>query len=87
MAARQATLPVAVESVATGNESCWGRRRLPPPEVDRDFHPATTKHGTGLTNIPDGVNGLDGTVAVTSSIGAGTRVLGKVPVRSAVVAG
>jgi signal transduction histidine kinase len=51
------------------------------------FDPTTTQHGTGLTNITDRINALGGTIAVTSSIGSGTRVLGNVPVHAAVIAG
>jgi signal transduction histidine kinase len=37
--------------------------------------------------MADRLDALGGTIAVTSSIGAGTRVLGNVPVHAAVVAG
>ncbi len=48
------------------------------------FDPAATGYGTGLQGIADRLGALDGVLEVTSERGAGTRVRGIVPVRSAV---
>ena len=47
----------------------------------RGFDPAATGHGTGLQGIGDRLGALDGTLRVESSVGAGTRLVGRVPGR------
>ena len=46
------------------------------------FDLATTKPGSGLTNMRDRIEALGGTVDVQSAPGAGTRVSGRIPVQS-----
>jgi signal transduction histidine kinase len=45
----------------------------------RGFDPSATGYGTGLQGIADRLGALDGTLAVESSPGAGTRVTGRLP--------
>jgi signal transduction histidine kinase len=59
-------------------------------EVEDDgkgFDPAARKKGSGTQNMEDRIDALGGTVSIASSIGSGTRVLGSVPLRAAVIAG
>jgi signal transduction histidine kinase len=59
-------------------------------EVEDDgkgFDPAAQKKGSGTQNMEDRIDALGGTVSIASSIGSGTRVLGSVPLRAAVIAG
>jgi signal transduction histidine kinase len=63
-----------------------GRLRF---EVDDDgagFDVATTKKGSGLTNMVDRLDALGGDVEVTSSPGLGTRLYGSLPVLAGVSA-
>jgi signal transduction histidine kinase len=46
----------------------------------RGFDPATTPPGSGLQNMADRVEALGGSVEVGSSPGAGTTVIGRIPV-------
>jgi signal transduction histidine kinase len=46
----------------------------------RGFDPSATGYGTGLQGISDRLGALDGTLAVESSPGAGTRVTGRLPI-------
>lgn len=43
------------------------------------FDPATTPSGSGLHNMVDRIEALDGTLEVESSPGAGTRIVGQLP--------
>ncbi|MGZ8578932.1 MAG: histidine kinase [Actinomycetota bacterium] len=45
----------------------------------RGFDLATTGHGTGLQGIDDRLGALDGTLHVESSVGVGTRLVGRLP--------
>jgi signal transduction histidine kinase len=45
------------------------------------FDPATTPSGSGLTNMRDRLEALGGTLAITSLLGEGTTVAGRVPVQ------
>ena len=45
------------------------------------FDAAATSLGAGLTNINDRIGALGGTVRVDSRPGAGTRLVGRVPVQ------
>jgi signal transduction histidine kinase len=45
------------------------------------FDPAARSPGTGLQGIADRMDALGGTFEVVSAAGAGTRVLGRVPIR------
>ena len=45
----------------------------------RGFDQATTPRGSGLQNIVDRLDALGGSVEVTSSPGAGTRLVGWIP--------
>ncbi|HYV01313.1 MAG TPA: ATP-binding protein, partial [Actinomycetota bacterium] len=45
------------------------------------FDPASA-HGTGLPNMRDRLEALGGKVEVRSSVGAGTKVTGRIPVRA-----
>lgn len=47
----------------------------------RGFDPDAVDAGSGLANLADRLDTLDGTLEVTSSPGAGTTVLGRVPVQ------
>jgi signal transduction histidine kinase len=44
------------------------------------FDPASTHYGTGLQGIADRLGAIEGTVQVTSSPGAGARVVGRIPI-------
>jgi signal transduction histidine kinase len=46
------------------------------------FDPETTKRGTGLQNMADRVEALGGRVEVRTDVGAGTTVVGTIPVAS-----
>ncbi len=48
----------------------------------RGFDPAATGYGTGLQGIADRLAALGGELAVTSTLGAGTSVAGRVPARA-----
>ena len=50
------------------------------------FDPAETGYGTGLQGIADRLAALDGGLQVRSSVGAGTVLVGRVPVRARVEA-
>ena len=45
----------------------------------RGFDPATTTGGSGLQGIVDRMGALDGQVSVTSALGAGTTIEGRLP--------
>jgi signal transduction histidine kinase len=47
----------------------------------RGFDSATTSYGTGLQGMTDRLHALDGTLEIRSAPGAGTSVLGSVPIR------
>jgi signal transduction histidine kinase len=56
-------------------------------EVEDDgngFDLATTPRGSGLTNMADRLDALAGKVQVESSVGAGTRLRGSIPVQALV---
>jgi signal transduction histidine kinase len=44
------------------------------------FDPDTTAHGTGLQGVADRLAGIDGTLEVRSKPGAGTTIIGMVPI-------
>lgn len=46
------------------------------------FDPATTRRGSGLTNMADRLSALGGTVEIRSAAGEGTTVSGRLPVRA-----
>ena len=46
------------------------------------FDPAAVERGSGLTNLEDRLSAAGGTLHIDSSPGEGTRVTGRVPVRS-----
>jgi signal transduction histidine kinase len=46
------------------------------------FDPSATTYGTGLQGIADRLAALDGTLVVRSTPGAGTSILGTVPVQA-----
>jgi signal transduction histidine kinase len=48
----------------------------------KGFDPATTPQGSGLQNMADRVEALDGAVDIASSPGMGTTVTGRIPVRT-----
>jgi signal transduction histidine kinase len=45
----------------------------------RGFDPSTTGYGTGLQGIADRIGALDGSLIVTSQVGAGTTIAGRLP--------
>ena len=58
-------------------------------EVEDDgagFDPASTRKGSGLTNMADRLDALGGSIDLVSAPGRGTRVTGHVPVRVALAA-
>jgi signal transduction histidine kinase len=56
-----------------------GDLRFEVADDGRGFDPAATGYGTGLQGIVDRLGALDGSFAVESRIGAGTRVVGRIP--------
>jgi signal transduction histidine kinase len=49
----------------------------------RGFDPASTPRGSGLQNMADRLEALGGSIDVASSLGGGTTVTGRIPVRRA----
>jgi signal transduction histidine kinase len=45
------------------------------------FDPGTTGYGTGLQGVADRLAAIDGTLEVRSTPGAGTTIVGIVPIR------
>ena len=43
------------------------------------FDPATIRPGSGLTNMRDRLDAVDGVLEMTSSPAAGTRIAGRIP--------
>jgi signal transduction histidine kinase len=64
-----------------------GQLRLEVEDDGKGFDVATQKRGSGTQNMEDRFDALDGTVAIASSIGSGTRVVGNIPMRAAVIEG
>jgi signal transduction histidine kinase len=59
-------------------------------EVEDDgigFDTATLKKGSGTQNMQDRLEALGGSVELASTPGSGTRVLGRIPLSAAVIAG
>ena len=46
------------------------------------FDPTATSYGTGLQGMADRLDAVGGSLSVTSAVGSGTTVAGRVPVRS-----
>jgi signal transduction histidine kinase len=57
-----------------------GERAFEVADDGRGFDPARTTYGTGLQGIADRLAALDGSLEVRSTPGAGTTLLGRVPV-------
>ena len=53
----------------------------------RGFDPEAQKRGSGTQNMEDRIDALDGSVSIVSSVGSGTRMLGTIPLRAAVIVG
>jgi signal transduction histidine kinase len=53
----------------------------------RGFDPEAHKRGSGTQNMEDRIDALDGSVSIASFVGSGTRVLGTIPLRAAVMVG
>jgi signal transduction histidine kinase len=53
----------------------------------RGFDPEAQKRGSGTQNMEDRIDALDGSVSIASFVGSGTRVLGTIPLRAAVMVG
>ena len=56
-----------------------GHLRLEVADDGKGFEPARTPRGSGLTNLEDRARAAGGDVIVTSSPGAGTRVVATLP--------
>jgi signal transduction histidine kinase len=52
----------------------------------KGFDPATTRRGSGLTNMADRLDALGGTIEVSSTPGSGTTVWARLPIRQAALA-
>jgi signal transduction histidine kinase len=63
-----------------------GRLRFDVADDGNGFDIATTSRGSGLTNMADRIDALDGEVHITSAPGRGTQLRGSLPVVSAGVA-
>jgi signal transduction histidine kinase len=64
-----------------------GRLRFDVADDGKGFDIATTSKGSGLTNMADRIDALDGEVHITSAPGCGTQLRGSLPVlRAGVVA-
>ena len=50
------------------------------------FDPSCTPQGSGTHNMADRVEALDGSLTITSAVGAGTRVEGRIPVPADAIA-
>ena len=59
-----------------------GRLDFEVTDDGRGFDPATTARGSGLQNMVDRVEAIGGTLEVRSAPGAGTRLIGRVPIPS-----
>ncbi len=59
-----------------------GRVAFEVADNGRGFDPATTRHGTGLQGMADRMAALAGELVVTSAPGAGTTVMGSLPVHA-----
>jgi len=62
-----------------------GTLRFEVADDGRGFDVATTARGSGLTNMADRVDALDGDVQLTSEPGRGTQLRGSLPVVRALV--
>ncbi len=60
-----------------------GRLHFSVRDDGRGFDTTTTAKGSGLVNMADRIDSLGGTVAVESSRGSGTQVLGSLPIYEA----
>ena len=68
-------------SIAIRVRESAGELRFEVSDDGAGFDSATTSNGGGLTNMNDRVAALGGRLSVLSSPGAGTRVIGTIPVR------
>ena len=60
-----------------------GRLEFEVRDAGRGFDPSTTPRGSGLQNMADRLEALGGSLELRSSAGAGTSVVGRVPVEAA----
>jgi signal transduction histidine kinase len=60
-----------------------GKLRFDVADDGKGFDIATTSKGSGLTNMADRIDALDGEVHITSAPGRGTQLRGSLPVLSA----
>jgi signal transduction histidine kinase len=63
-----------------------GALRFEVQDDGKGFHPASTRRGSGLTNMSDRLDALGGGVDLESQPGAGTTLRGSIPVAEAVPA-
>jgi signal transduction histidine kinase len=63
-----------------------GALRFEVQDDGKGFDPASTRRGSGLTNMSDRLDALGGGVDLESQPGAGTTLRGSIPVAEAVPA-
>jgi signal transduction histidine kinase len=57
-----------------------GRLRFQVVDDGRSFDPGEVVHGSGLTNIGDRIDALDGSLAIDGGVDGGVRVTGSIPI-------